>query len=174
MTSRVGVMFHDCGRGSTRGNPVIELRCSLGHPACLVATQFYTTDGRIMPEEAIAATGEQEGDRHFSIALNQLDSAALLIQQAVLMLAKPIEALSGVGEEACFKMEQIAGSGFEGARRDTSGMNQSLLSQQFCPGICIGKTDEALRGDSGGNSAISDGCAFLANSDLRFCLYRRK
>src|SRR5205823_6637803 len=86
MAGCIGVMFHNFGGGSASGDPVIELRRRFGHPARLVVAQFNPTDRRVEPEEAIASTGEQKGNRHLSIPLDQVDGAALLVESSVLVL----------------------------------------------------------------------------------------
>ena len=56
-------------------------------------------DAGHVPEEAIASTGERERHGDLGVALDELDDGALLVEQTVLVLAEPVEALPAVPVE---------------------------------------------------------------------------
>ena len=106
MTGRVSVVPEDRRRRSGRGDPVVELRCRLGHPAGRVEAQLHAADGRVVPEEAVALAREQERDADLGVALDEVDDAALLVEPPVLMLAEAVEVLAVGRLEAHFELNR--------------------------------------------------------------------
>ena len=104
----VGVALHD-RRGARPGHhEVVDLPRGVGHPAREARPQLDAAHGRVVPQEAIATGRQGEGDRHLGISLLQVDHRALLVEEAVPVLAEAVEALAGVGRQAQLCAGEVA------------------------------------------------------------------
>src|SRR5690242_6747525 len=108
VTGCVCVVLQNLSRGSASRNPVVKLLRRFSNPARLGVAQFYAPDGRVMPEKPIAPARQQEWNRDFGIALNQVYHAALLIQASVLVLAQSIESFAIIGAKTRCQMKQVS------------------------------------------------------------------
>ena len=90
------------------GDPVVPLPGGLGHPAGDRDAQLDPADARVVPEQAVAEVGDEERDADLGVALHELDDGALLVEQAVLVLAEPVEALPVPGVEQHLEVVRAA------------------------------------------------------------------
>src|SRR5579884_1373327 len=127
-----------------------------------------------MPQKTVSPAREQKGNRDLSIALDQVDGAAFLVQSSMLMLSQPIEPLIIISTEAYLQVKQVAVNRLKGARGDAGGTYGLFLGQQFSAAGRVGKTDDALWREAGAKSAIAYGRPLGPNSDLCIRLSRRK
>ena len=74
----------------------------------MVGAQLDAADPGHVPQKAVAPAGEGERHRDLGVALDEVDDGALLVQQAVLVLAEPVEALFRVGVERGLAAEEVA------------------------------------------------------------------
>ena len=94
------IYFSRISAGRIAGNDVvIDAAGGFHHPAGHVLAQLHAPDAGVVPQEAVAQAGDIEGDADLGVALLQVDHAALVIQQAVLVLAQAKDALAGLGAE---------------------------------------------------------------------------
>ena len=84
---------------SSRTDPVVELVRGLGHPTGQRVAELGAPDGRAVPEKAIATAADHPRDVDLAIALQQLEHAALLVEQPMLALAHAVEPLVRCGLE---------------------------------------------------------------------------
>src|SRR5579875_1180575 len=70
MSRCISILLHNIGIRFTARNPVIKLRRRFSYPARLVRPQFHSSDGWIIPEEAITPVRDQERNRYFRVALH--------------------------------------------------------------------------------------------------------
>ena len=81
------------------GYPVIPLPGGLGYPSSHRDAQLDPADPRVVPEQAVPEVRDEERDADLGVALHELDDGALLVEQAMLVLAEPVEALTVPGVE---------------------------------------------------------------------------
>ena len=98
----------DVGRRRARRHPVVDLPGCVCGPPRAVGAQLDAADPRHVPQEPIASAGKSERHRDLGIALDEVDDGPLLVQQAVLVLAEPVQALRRVGVERDFTAEEVA------------------------------------------------------------------
>ena len=98
----------DVGRCGACRHPVVDLPGSVRGPPRAVGTQLDSAHSRHVPQEPVTSAGKSERHRDFGIALDEVDDRPLLVQQAVLVLAEPVEALRRVGVERDLTAEEVA------------------------------------------------------------------
>jgi hypothetical protein len=113
------------------------------------------------PVEA-AVVRQEEGDGHLGVALDQLDDRALLVEQAVLVLAEPVAALPLASGEKHLELVHASAYGLVPARR-RPGEVRRRLGQELFAGRA-GEPELARGGDLAGQAAVGD--AGRADSDL--------
>ncbi len=150
----LAVLPHDLGRLGPGGDPVVPLAGGLGHPAGGGGAQLDPADPGVVPQQAVAAAGHQDRDRHLGVALDQLDDRALLVQPAVLVLAQAVEALVVVGVEQQLEVVGAAAVGPVAPHGRAGEMGSHLGQQLAAVGPEVG--DLAGGGDFGGEVAVGD------------------
>ena len=98
------------------GDPVVDLARTVGDPTRCGTAQFHPPDGRVVPEEPVAAVRQEKRDADFGIALYQVEHYALLVQTPVGMLAQPEEAFVLISGEGLLKLLVTVPCGREIAR----------------------------------------------------------
>ena len=83
----------DLGRRGPRRYPIVELAGGVCHPPCAVGAELDAAHPRHVPQEPVAAVGKGERYANLGVPLDEVDTVALLVQQAVLVLAEPVDAL---------------------------------------------------------------------------------
>src|SRR5258708_4572185 len=63
-----GILGWDLG-GGAEGQPVVDLPRAVGHPARPAPAELDAPDGRVVPEQAVAATRDEKGNRDLGVAL---------------------------------------------------------------------------------------------------------
>jgi len=106
--SGVDVPGVDLGGGVARHDIVVQAARGIHHPACLVGSQLHAPDAGIIPQEAITQAGDVERNANLGVALLQVDHRALVIQQAVLVLAQAVNALARRGAKGDLHARQVA------------------------------------------------------------------
>jgi hypothetical protein len=151
-------------RGPPGRDPVVDLPGAVGHPARAVPGQLHPPDRGVVPQKRVAPVGGQHRDGDLGVALHQVEDGALLVQQAVLVLAEPVQPLALVRREALLQaVVAVAGGGVEaGARPPEVG---SLLCQQLRPGVGAQEADQALGVHLGGDRADGEGRQARADLD---------
>ena len=89
-------------------HPVVDLPGCVRGPPRAVGTQLDAADPRHVPQEPVASAGKSERHRDLGIALDEVDDGPFLVQQAVLVLTEPVEALRRVGVERDFTAVEVA------------------------------------------------------------------
>ena len=92
-----GVVLLNLLRGVAGGDPVVHLAGGVGDPLGAVEAERHAAQRRVVPQKAVAAGGEQEGDRGLGVALRQLQRQALAVELLFLVLAKAVEPFAVVG-----------------------------------------------------------------------------
>src|SRR5512136_1409739 len=102
-----------------------------------VRAQLCPPDRRIVPEETIAAARQQEGNADLGIALHELNDRALLVEQAMLVLAHAIETLTVLRLEAGLDPVEIASGSLEQTiRHQDRPINIRFLQEESaCPHV---------------------------------------
>jgi len=90
-------MLQELSRGITGSDEVIHLTRGGSDPARAVFSQFHPSQGGVVPKKAITAIGDEEGDTHLGVELQQIYDAAFLVQPAVQVLTQPVEFFTLVG-----------------------------------------------------------------------------
>ena len=139
VASDIGVPRGDLGRGAS-GDPVVDLAGAVGDPAGGGGPELDTADGRVVPEEAIAAARHEERDAHLRVALHEVEHDALLVQPAVGVLAQAEEALALIGGEALLDLLVTVPGGGEVARAWPPEVD-GLLGEQFFAAIALHEAD---------------------------------
>ena len=98
---------HDVGRRRPRRDPVVNLPRCVGDPPRAVGAQLDPANARHVPEEPVTPAGESERHRDLGVALEEVHDGTLLVQQAVLVLSQPVEALYRVGVERQLTAEEV-------------------------------------------------------------------
>ena len=108
MPGDVGVASQNVSVVIPTDHVIVKLLGTLGDPARRVDSQLDAADGGIVPQESIAAIGDQKRDGNLGIALFEFNDAALLIQAAMLVLAKPVESFAFLRLEPGFDVKQAS------------------------------------------------------------------
>src|SRR5262249_59883998 len=98
-------------------------------PPRAIGTELDAADPRHVPQEPIASAGEGERHRDFGITLDEVDDGPLLVQQPVLVLAEPVEALPRMGVERDFTAEEVASATTVPPLGGRCGMGKALAEQ---------------------------------------------
>ena len=122
------------------GDPVVDLAGAVGDPAGGGGPELDTPDGRVVPEEAIAAARHEEGDAHLGVALHQVEHDALLVQPAVGVLAQAEEPLALIGGEALLDVLIAVAGGGEVAGAWPPEVDR-LLGEQLVAGVALHEAD---------------------------------
>ena len=151
MTGQIRVTLHDAGVAITGHHHVINQPRGVGHPARLRAAQLDAAHAGIVPEQTVAAAGNEKRNGNLRIAMRQLEHAAFLIQQSVPPLAEAVNALAVKRREAGLGMKQIAANRFERARRRIIRPRKNFLDERLvaaglekadAPGFCVNRRGE--------------------------------
>ena len=81
------VVLFDLHRSIAGSDIVIQFFGAFCIPFGFVGRKGSGADGRIVPEEAIAAAGDEEGNGSLGVAVSQLEACSFLVQMSVLVLA---------------------------------------------------------------------------------------
>jgi hypothetical protein len=79
---RAGVLGGDLGRRA-QCEPVIDLPCAIGDPPHAGPAELDLTVRRVVPEESVSATRDEEWNRAFRVAPVEVDNDALPIEETV-------------------------------------------------------------------------------------------
>ncbi len=183
VAGRVRVAAQHVG-GLTGGDPVVDLAGAVGDPAGAGLGQLHPADRRRVPQQAVAAVGDQQRDGDLGVALHQVDHGALLVQQAVGVLAEAVEPLAGIGAEPLLEpVVAVARRG--GEARSGPPEVGGLLGEQL--GAVLGADERQragrraeLRGeaafgvrvDPDGQPAVDEGRVVLGDLDLHVAAVR--
>ena len=117
-----GVVVLNLRRSVAAGDVVVQLLGGAGRPLGAVGGEGGGADGRVVPQEAIAAAGDEEGHAGLGIAVAELQGGALLVQVLVLILAHAEDHLVVVGLEQRGEGEvRGAGDGLQFPRGNAQG-----------------------------------------------------
>ena len=139
MPGRLGVIPENVSRRTGR-YPVVDLAGGFRHPAGKVAAEFDPPDRRIVPQEAIAAIAEREGDVDLGVLLDQRKHAAFLVEKPVLPLPKAVDTFVVVSFESGLHPIGVGGSRFVVTRCRPAEMRAGF-PQQFLAGAVVDKAD---------------------------------
>lgn len=97
-----------------RGEPVVDLAGAVGHPARPGLRELHPPDRGRVPQQAVAAVGDQQRDGDLGVALDEVDDRALLVEHAVGVLAEAVEPFPFIGTETLLQpVMAVAGRGGE-------------------------------------------------------------
>ncbi len=117
-----GVVVFDLRGGVAAGDEVVQLLGGAGRPFGAVGAEGGGADGRVVPQEAIAPAGHEEGHAGLGVAVAQFKGRALLVQVMILILAHAEDHLVIVGLKEGGEGEiRRAGNGLQLPRRDAQG-----------------------------------------------------
>src|ERR1019366_7185165 len=174
MPGRLGVISENVSRRTGR-HPVVNLAGGFRHPAGKVAAEFDSSDRRIVPQKAVTATAEREGDVDLGVLLDQRKHTAFLVEKPVLPLPKAIDTFVVVGLEGGLYPIGVRGPRFVVTRCRPAEMRAGF-TQQFLAGGAVNKTDVKFllrlavrvdREDLGRNPAIDQARARRLDLDAR-------
>ena len=100
MTDGVGVGLEDFLGGIAHADPVVDPFACLRDPAGAFFGEFDAADGGVVPQETVTLVGEDEGNGHFAVSLDEVGDDSLVVEEIVGVLAHSVEAFAGVGGEA--------------------------------------------------------------------------
>ena len=100
VTDCVGVGLEDFLGGIAHAHPVVDPLAALGDPAGAFFGEFDAADGGVVPQETVALVGEDEGNGHFAVSLDEVGDDSFVVEEIVGVLAHSVEAFAGVGGEA--------------------------------------------------------------------------
>ena len=100
VTDGVGVGLEDFLGGIAHAHPVVDPLAALGDPAGAFFGEFDAADGGVVPQETVTLVGEDEGNGHFAVSLDEVGDDSLVVEEIVGVLAHSVEAFAGVGGEA--------------------------------------------------------------------------
>ena len=119
----------------------------------------------MVPQETIAHAGQHEGDGDLGVPLHKVDYGALLVQQAVLMLAETVNALAGRGVEKDLGLMDIPADG-QVPPLSRGREVWFVLSKQLTS-IAAQEPQTTGAGHLGNEIAILDAGEFLGDLDRR-------
>jgi len=132
MAGRVGVPAKDV-RGRADCKEVVN-RAGLGRrPPRDIVGELHAPNCRVVPEKPIAAVAHHEWDRHLSVALNQVQREALVVEAPVRALAHSEKALARVGAELLVDLASPGAISVQHAGTWPPEM-LALLREQLLPG----------------------------------------
>ena len=143
VTGQIRVTLHDVRVAVAGRDDVINQARGVGDPARLRAAKLHATHAGIVPEQTIAATGDEKRNRNLRVAVRKFEHAAFLVEQPVPPLAEAVNTLAVKRREARLAAEQIAATDrFERARRRIIRPRKNFLAQ-WLVGAGFEETDAA-------------------------------
>ena len=153
-----------CWRASC--DPVVDLAGAVRDPAGGRGAELDSADGRVVPQEPVAAARHDEGNAHLGVSLHQVEHDAFLVKPAVGVLAQAEELLALIGGEALFDVVIAVAGGGEIAGAWPPEVDR-LLAEQLVTSVAPHEADAPDSICLRGQRADGDPCALSIYLDDR-------
>ena len=173
MPGDIGVVLHEIGVGIASGDVVVDLLAAIGNPSGHVAAEFSSAKRRVVPEEPIALTGDNEGHNSFDMALVEINHAAFQVEPSGRVLAHAVQAFPILCLKVQLTLKKAVAHRFEPACAGVVSMNAIVVFTQYRNRCFVGPFEElemTLLGidvtNPRGYLPISDGCRSIGGLDV--------